>query len=75
MNRPFCVFKCDYGYVSYRNKQSRILECNKSVFTLFTLEEQDDGIVYLKGLLKIKDDFLKSNNHFRIRWIVLGNFK
>lgn len=54
INRPFCVFKCDFGYVAYRNKQSRILECNKSIFTLFTLQEPDvethsDGIVYLKG--------------------------
>ncbi|UJR23758.1 hypothetical protein I4U23_026735 [Adineta vaga] len=49
INRPFCVFKCEFGYVAYRNKHSRILECNKSVFTLFTLEESDDGIVYLKG--------------------------
>ena len=51
INRPFCVFKCDFGYVAYRNKQSRILECNKSMFTLFTLEDVDnDGIVYFKGL-------------------------
>ncbi|CAF0815102.1 unnamed protein product [Adineta steineri] len=49
INRPFCVFKCDFGYVSYRNKQSRLLECNKSIFTLFTLEESDDGIVHFKG--------------------------
>ncbi|CAF0800618.1 unnamed protein product [Rotaria sordida] len=54
INRPFCVFKCDFGYVGYRNKQSRILECNKSMFTLFTLEEpigeiNNDGVVYLKG--------------------------
>ncbi|CAF0757219.1 unnamed protein product [Rotaria sp. Silwood1] len=54
INRPFCVFKCDFGHIGYRNKQSRILECNKSLFTLFTLEEPDDrthceGIVYLKG--------------------------
>jgi len=57
INRPFCVLKCDFGYVAYRNKQARILECNKSVFTLFTLEEPDDGtnqdgIVYLKGMIK-----------------------
>jgi hypothetical protein len=49
INRPFCVFKCDFGHVGYRNKQSRILESNKSLFTLFTLEESNDGIVYLKG--------------------------
>ncbi|CAF1359661.1 unnamed protein product [Adineta steineri] len=54
INRPFCVFKCDFGHVGYRNKQSRILECNKSLFTLFTLEEPDiethcEGIVYLKS--------------------------
>ncbi len=54
INRPFCVFKCDFGHVGYRNKQSRLLECNKSLFTLFTLEEPEDathseGIVYLKG--------------------------
>jgi hypothetical protein len=61
INRPFCVFKCDFGYVAYRNKQSRILECNKSAFTLFTLEELDDGIVYLKGLLTIKRYFLNRN--------------
>ena len=58
VNRPFCVFKCDFGYVAHRNKHSRILECNKSVFTLFTIEELDDqtdsdGFVYLKGLIKI----------------------
>jgi len=57
INRSFCVFKCDFGYVAYRNKQSRIIECNKSIFTLFILEEPDDGmnsdgIVYLKGLKK-----------------------
>lgn len=51
INRPFCVFKCEFGYVAYRNKQSRILECNKSSFTLFTLEEADDRMMYLKGLL------------------------
>lgn len=51
INRPFCVLKYDFGYVAYRNKHSRILECNKSVFTLFTLEQSDDGIVYLKGKL------------------------
>lgn len=55
INRPYCVFKCDFGYLAYRNKQSRIIECNKSIFTLFTLEEPEegthnDGIVYLKGL-------------------------
>jgi len=55
INRSFGVFKCDFGYVAYRNKQSRIIECNKSIFTLFTLEEPDDGtnnqgIVYFKGL-------------------------
>ena len=54
INRPFCVFKCDFGHVGYRNKQSRVLECNKSLFTLFTLEEPDEathseGIVYLKS--------------------------
>lgn len=49
INRPFCVFKCDFGYIGYRNKQSRILECNRSLFTLFTLEESDDGFVHLKG--------------------------
>ena len=54
INRPFCVFNCDFGHVGYRNKQSRILECNKSLFTLFTLEEPDEtthneGIVYLKS--------------------------
>lgn len=54
INRPFCVFKCDFGYVAYRNKQSKILECNKSLFTLFTFEESDadlhaDGVVHLKG--------------------------
>jgi hypothetical protein len=54
VNRPFCVLKCDFGYVAYRNKQSRILECNKSLFTIFTLEDADDGtlndgIVHLKG--------------------------
>jgi hypothetical protein len=54
INRPFCVFKCDFGHVGYRNKQSRILECNKSLFTLFKLEEPEDGthsegIIYLKG--------------------------
>lgn len=55
INRPFCVFKCDFGHIGYRSKQSRILECNKSLFTLFTIEEPDDrthneGIAYLKGL-------------------------
>jgi hypothetical protein len=55
INRPFCVFKCDFGYVAYRNKQSRIIECNKSIFTLFTLVQPDDethseGIIYFKGL-------------------------
>ncbi|CAF1185518.1 unnamed protein product [Adineta ricciae] len=49
VNRPFCVLKCEFGYVAYRNKHSRILECNKSIFALFTLEESNDGIVYLKG--------------------------
>ena len=58
VNRPFCVFKCDFGYVAHRNKHSRILECNKSVFTLFTIEESfdqmdNDGFVYLKGLIRI----------------------
>jgi hypothetical protein len=52
INRSFCVLKCDFGYVAYRNKQSRIIECNKSIFTLFTLEESDDGTVHLKGLEK-----------------------
>lgn len=63
INRPFCVFKCDFGHVGYRNKQSRILECNRSLFTLFTLEEPDEttqseGMIYLKGLLKSNDHFL-----------------
>ncbi|CAF1230727.1 unnamed protein product [Adineta ricciae] len=54
INRPFCVFKCDFGHVGYRNKQSRVLECNKALFTLFTLEEaaeetHSEGVVYLKG--------------------------
>lgn len=65
INRPYCVFKCDFGYLAYRNKQSRILECNKSLFTLFTIEEpaddiDNDGIVYLKGLCeenKAKSEF------------------
>lgn len=57
INRPYCVFKCDFGYLAYRNKQSRILECNKSIFTLFTIEEatdeiDNDGIVYLKGMIR-----------------------
>lgn len=51
INRPFCVLKCDFGYIGYRNKQSRLLECNRSLFTLFTLEESDDGVVYFKGLI------------------------
>jgi hypothetical protein len=51
INRPYCVFKCDFGYLAYRNKQSRIIECNKSIFTLFTLEEtHNDGFIYLKGM-------------------------
>lgn len=55
VNRSLCVFKCDFGHIGYRNKHSRILECNKSLFTLFTLEEPYDqthseGFVYLKGL-------------------------
>ncbi|CAF3821814.1 unnamed protein product, partial [Rotaria magnacalcarata] len=55
INRPFCIFKCDFGHIGYRNKQSRILECNKALSTLFSLEEPHDGthsegIVYLKGL-------------------------
>jgi hypothetical protein len=55
INRPFCVFKCDFGYVACRNKQSRIIECNKSIFALFILEEPDDathsdGFIYLKGM-------------------------
>ena len=55
MNRPFCGFKCYLGHIGYRNKQSRILECNKSLFTLFKLQQPDDqthdeGFVYLKGL-------------------------
>jgi hypothetical protein len=61
INRPYCVFKCDFGYLAYRNKQSHIIECNKSIFTLFTLEEPDeeegtnnDGFVYLKGLKRKK---------------------
>lgn len=54
INRPFGVFKCDFGYIGHRNKQSRVLECNKALFTLFTLEEPEqgtnsEGIVYLKG--------------------------
>ena len=54
INRPFCVFKCDFGHVGYRNKQSRVLECNKALFTLFTLEEaaeetHSEGVVYLKS--------------------------
>ena len=54
INRPFCVFKCDFGYVAFRNKQSRTIECNKSIFALFILEEptdgtHSDGFVYLKG--------------------------
>lgn len=52
INRPFCVLKCEFGYVAYRNKHSRILECNKSIFTLFTLEESNDGIVYFKGMIE-----------------------
>jgi len=82
INRPFCVFKCDFGHVGYRNKQSRILECNKSLFTLFTLEEPKDathseGIVYFKGWTKknkkiSKKIFCRLN---RIRWTLLGNFK
>jgi hypothetical protein len=69
INRPFCVFKCDFGYVSYRNKQSRILECNKSIFTLFTLEEPDDGtntdgIIYLKGLEKNPRKLIFFKNYF-----------
>jgi hypothetical protein len=83
INRPFCVFKCDYGHVGYRNKQSRILECSKSLFTLFTLEEPDDathseGIVYLKGLKnsskkhEISLSLIFSN---RIRWTLLGNIE
>ena len=62
INRPFCVLKCDFGYIGYRNKQSRLLECNRSLFTLFTLEEADDGIVYLKGLIKKQKK--KPNDHF-----------
>ncbi|CAF1463030.1 unnamed protein product [Rotaria magnacalcarata] len=55
VNRPFGVFKCEFGYVAYRNKQSRTLECNKSIFTLFTLEQpnddsNNDGIICLKGV-------------------------
>ena len=55
INRSYCVFQCDFGYLAYRNKQSRIIECNKSIFTLFTVEEAEegshsDGIIYLKGL-------------------------
>jgi hypothetical protein len=50
INRSLSVFKCDFGYVAYRNKQSRIIECNKSIFTLFTLEQPEEGIIYLKGL-------------------------
>ena len=54
INRTFCVFKCDFGYVGYRNKQSRLLECNKCLCTLFTIEDGDSqsddaGIVHLKG--------------------------
>lgn len=64
INRPYCVFKCDFGYLAYRNKQSRIIECNKSIFTLFTIEEatddiDNDGIVYLKGLIRKGTNQLK----------------
>ena len=53
INRPFCVFKCDFGYIGHRNKQSRVLECNKALFTLFTLEEpgqktHSEGVIYIK---------------------------
>lgn len=59
VNRPFCVLKCDFGYVAYRNKQSKILECNKSIFTLFTLEEEKfdknaEDAVYFKGKFRHK---------------------
>lgn len=54
INRSSCVFKCEFGYVGHRNKNCRILECNKAQFSLFILEEpspgtHSDGIVYIKG--------------------------
>jgi len=49
INRPVLVLKCEFGLVGYRNKQCFKLECNKSTFHLFTLEDAGDGIYYLKG--------------------------
>ena len=62
INRSICVFKCDFGYIGHRNKNSRILECNKAQFTLFTMEEpvagtHSEGIVYIKGKVKKKEKF------------------
>src|SRR6185369_11806454 len=60
---------CDFGYIGPRNKQSRTLECNKALFTLFTLEEpkqetHSDGIVYLKG--KINKRIYHSIEHLKV---------
>ncbi|CAF1418885.1 unnamed protein product [Didymodactylos carnosus] len=49
INRPIIVLKCDYGLVGYRNKTCYKLECNKSTFHVFQLENDHDGTYYLKG--------------------------
>ncbi|CAF1024117.1 unnamed protein product [Didymodactylos carnosus] len=49
INRPIIVLKCDYGLVGYRNKTCYKLECNKSTFHVFSMEDAHDGSYHLKG--------------------------